>query len=181
MSKKNKSFEDHKIFVMTRPEPGSDLLKITTSDQSQKNEELDELYHVCFFDYFLNLSKFFSVKEHKLLITTLTAPIAYQMYITDQERSQKLIAFTLKNLTNTKQEEMLLNMPDMVSQLDFIIRNNLHAFLTDIRKKGLEQALITHNIFYADLENVFFMLPACFCFGLINAALQINPKLGKYS
>lgn len=178
---KKKTPSESKVFVMTRPPEGGDYLVIQTAQQAQKSEQLDELYNICFYDYFLNLSNILTVRQHKILLSTLTAPLAYQFFMHDASKCKAIISHALNDKAkgNKVYLQTLQNMPDEITQLDYIIRYNLSVFFNDIKTKGLEKALVSHHMFYSDLEGIFFLLPACFCFGIIEAVAQISPKLGK--
>lgn len=172
---KDKKFTDNKVFVMTRPSEGENFLSITTADMAKQDEELDELYHMAFFDYFLNLSKILTVKQHKVILTSSTAPLAYQYFLANDEKARQIINISLQELEKEKVDvSFLKKMPDEVSMLDYIIRHNLSLFLNDVKKQGIEKSLAKHHTFYVDLEQLFFSLPACFCFSLIDAVNHLT-------
>ncbi len=175
-------FNKSKFFVMTRPSnvDSPNLLKIETFESMEKNDDLDHLYSMCFFDYFLNLSNQINKKQHEILISTMIAPISLQFFLTDIDKSNGLIHFfseQLKQDIGDKQTlETLEKMPDEISKLDFIIRYNLEVFNQDKKNLGLEKALQENKDFFADLEEVFFSLPACFCFGMVDAISLLKPN-----
>jgi hypothetical protein len=176
---KKKEFSDSKVFVMTRPNDGENYLSITTEDYAKKEDQLDELYHIAFFDYLLNLSNHLKISQHKLLLTMSTAPLAYQFFLANDLKAQQVIQKSIEELKKQKvNTDFLMKLPDEVSVLDYIIRHNLSVFLNDVKKNGLEKALKNHQGFYIDLEQLFFSLPACFCFSLVDAAnhLKTNNK-----
>lgn len=181
MKKKKKSpFIDSKVFVMTRPEKGEPYLSITTEEIAKEESKLTEIFNTVFFDYVLNLGNQLTIAQHKVLLAALTAPLSYQFVITHGNKANQIIETSLQELkTQGLEVDFLLNMPDEVSVLDYIIRHNLSVFLNDIKKLGLDQSLKKHQGFYQDLEQLFFSLPACFCFGIIDMIKLLTKKRKK--
>ena len=174
-----KQFSANKVFVMTRPAEGDEHLSIATEEFNKLEGDLAELYHVVFFDYFLNLSGELNIKQHKVLLAQIIAPLAYQFFLVNPEKAHGVVQSSLAQLKTQKVNiDFIKKMPDEVSMLDHILRHTLYNFLEEIQEKELDTAMKENEEFLSDLEQVFFSLPAAFCFGVVEAVsiLAERPK-----
>jgi hypothetical protein len=172
-----KTFSQNKVFVMTRPSEGEEHLSIATEEFNKLEGDLAELYHVVFFDYLLNLSGEISVKQHKVILAQIIAPIAYQFFLVHPEKAHGVVQNSLAQLKAQKvNTDFIKKMPDEVSMLDYILRHNLYRFLEESKGGDLDVALEEYQEFLTDLEEVFFSLPAAFCFGVVEAVSILGEK-----
>jgi hypothetical protein len=176
---KTKQFSDNKVFVMTRPAEGEDHLSIATEEFNKLEGDLAELYHAVYFDYLLNLGGELTIKQHKLLLAQMTAPLAYQFFLTNSEKAHGIVQSSLAQLKAQKVDtDFITKMPDEVSILDYILKHNLYNFLSDLEDDP-DTALAEHEEFLDDLEHLFFTLPAAFCFGMVEAVSLITKSKAK--
>ena len=179
MSKKNKNsketsaqdqakenFDNSNVFIMTRPDEGQGTISIQSEDDSNKSDDIHDLYSASFFDFVMNLSGVLTTKENELALKLVTPTLAYQYFLEDPEQAQSIINSFAQ--ANKKEKDFLTKFVDPISTLEFILKLNFKNFNVDYQKVGLEKSLQKHHQFYADMEEIFFSLPACYCFNLID-------------
>ena len=165
------NFDNSKVFVMTRPEAGSGTISVQSEDDSNSSDEIQELYSASFFDYVMNLSGILSKKENELALKLITPTLAYQFFLEDPEQAQSII--NSFSQANKKDQNFLNKFVDPISTLEFVLKIYFRNFHADYEKSGLEKSLQKHHQFYADMEELFFSLPACYCFNLIDFCEQM--------
>ena len=164
----SKKFHESKLFVMTRPNSQSNELRITTGEHVDTQNELDDLFHKCFFKYVLNYNKELTIKKHKIFLQSIFPLISFNFYHLQQEKSKELIKSAKIFFQNDKKNlDHINNLPDEISQYEFVLKYNFAILMKDVKSNGWDIALQKNYSLYSDLEQSFFSLPACSCFSLV--------------
>ena len=171
----SKKFHESKLFVMVRPNENSNELTITTSEHIAHQNEMEDLYHECFFKYVLNYNKDLTIKKHKSFLQAIFPILSYHFYNIQNEKSKELIkSAKVFFQTDKKSLDHINNLPDEVSQYDFILRYNFAILMNDVKANGWDVALQKNYSLYSDIEQAFFSLPICTCFSLIDLEKSIS-------
>lgn len=168
--------KDSKVFVMTRPKEGENLLVIQTKAQADKVDELSEIYDLCFFDYLLNLDGELTDKQHEIIISAFSPALAYQFFMQNSEKSQSLVEELLKpeNPSAKEFKKIVESKFDDISQIYVLMKRMLYDFIADIDELGFDDAIMVHHDFFHDLKDSFDSLPECFCEGIIHTVSNLT-------
>ncbi len=166
---KEKTIHNSNFFVMERPsELNAHSLIIKTDEYHQEESKLDELLTDAFYDVVLNVSDRLSFENYKHALKIITPSLALQIFSENEGKMEEIVKNFLTKEKNKKVLEFFESIPEDVSKLEFVIRLNFVLFYQDKTQKSLDEAIKNFKFFLDDMEEIFYYLPVCYAFNLID-------------
>lgn len=166
---KEKTITNSNFFVMERPSEMNENSLIIKTDEFHKEEsKIEELLTDSFYDVVLNVSDRLTSDEYKHALRIVTPAFAAQLFAASPEKIHEIVQEFMVKEKNKKVLAFFESIPEDISKLEFVVRLNFNIYYRDKVEKGLNEAIKIHKFFLDDMEEIYYTLPVCFAFNLID-------------